>query len=60
MITVTNTGETPVRVAGRYLQQGESVPVADEVAALVTAANPDVVVADAEPVAPKPVGKRKK
>lgn len=59
MITITNTGATPVRVAGRYLQQGESAQVADSVAALVMAANPAVVVADAEP-GKKPVSKRKK
>lgn len=59
MIIITNTGETPVRVAGRYLQQGESVPVADEVAALVMAGNPAIVVAGAEPEK-KPVVKRKK
>lgn len=60
MTTITNTGETPVRVAGRYLQQGESAQVADEVAALVMANNPAVVVTDAEPVTPKPAVKRKK
>jgi hypothetical protein len=59
MTTITNTGESPVRVAGRYLQQGESVPVADEVAALVMANNPAVAVADAEPEK-KPAVKRKK
>lgn len=59
MATITNTGEKPVRVAGRYLQRGESAQVADNVAALVMAANPAVVVADAEPEK-KPVVKRKK
>lgn len=45
MTEITNTGTVPVRVAGQYLQPGESFPVAEDVAARLMEVNPDIVVA---------------
>lgn len=49
MITITNTGSVPVRVAGQYLQPGDSLPVVDATAVALMLANPDVVEAGSEP-----------
>lgn len=47
---ILNNGPVPVRVAGRWLQPGESMPVASlEVAYRLMAANSDVVEAGKQP-----------
>lgn len=47
---ILNNGPVPVRVAGRWLQPGESMPVESlEVAYRLMAANPDVVEPGKEP-----------
>ena len=52
MITILNRGPVPVRVAGRWLQSGETLDVDPTVAGRLMAANPDVVEPGKEPEKP--------